>query len=108
MNDVVKTAPPCWTKVVRLLVDTLLFCEISLKSSIMTQYKYNNTLLAEIDSTLSTEPTTTTTKIVERRRIVDSSEGSSNTNTNTEHTEATTSQTIDALLAKELNALSFQ
>ena len=68
----------------------------------------DNTLLPEIDSTLSTEPTTTTTKIVERRRIVDSSEGSSNTNTNTEHTEATTSQTIDALLAKELNALSFQ
>ena len=64
----------------------------------------DNTLLPEIDSTLSTEPTT----IVERRRIVDSSEGSSNTNTNTEHTEATTSQTIDALLAKELNALSFQ
>ena len=68
----------------------------------------DNTLLPEIDSTLSTEPTTTTTTIVERRRIVDSSEGSSNTNTNTEHTEATTSQTIDALLAKELNALSFQ
>jgi hypothetical protein len=68
----------------------------------------DNALLPEIDSTLSTEPTTTTTKIVERRRIVDSSEGSSNTNTNTEHTEATTSQTIDALLAKELNALSFQ
>ena len=68
----------------------------------------DNTLLPEMDSTLSTEPTTTTTKIVERRRIVDSSEGSSNTNTNTEHTEATTSQTIDALLAKELNALSFQ
>ena len=68
----------------------------------------DNTLLPEIDSTLATEPTTRTTTIVERRRIVDSSEGSSNTNTNTEHTEATTSQTVDALLAKELNALSFQ
>ena len=68
----------------------------------------DNTLLPEIGPTSSTEPTTTTTTIVERRRTVDSSEGSSNTNTNTEHTEATTSQTIDALLAKELNALSFQ